>query len=417
MIDLLRQRSFAALWSAGLISALGDWLLAIALPFYVYQHTGSAFAAGLMFMMQTVPALLLGSVAGVFADRWNKRRTMIWADISRAAIVLPLLAVPGSHMVWFVYPIAFAEASVSRFFGPAKNALLPQLVTRERLTTANSLISIGETLPMVVGPSVGGVLLAALGLPSVVLLDSVTYVASAILTALVLLPPSSARVDPGVDARDAASVAAGRWAKTWSEWIAGLRLVSSDRTLSALFVAQALLAMGEGGVNALFVVFVRSVLHAGPVQFGWLATAQGIGGVLGGLIVGHLTGIIPRRLLPVATTALGAVFVAVVSFPQLEVALALFAVGSLPAIAWVVGARTLLQHVVADNYRGRVFAAYGTTQALFFLCGQGLGASLGNSVGAVTVFDAAGLFCGLAALAMALLLPAQASPTASLGPG
>jgi MFS family permease len=93
---VLRRRSFALLWVGGLVSGLGSSALSITLPFYVYTRTGSALAAGAMFVARLGPRLALGSLAGVFADRWDRRRTMIACDLLRAALILLLLAVAGS---------------------------------------------------------------------------------------------------------------------------------------------------------------------------------------------------------------------------------------------------------------------------------------------------------------------------------
>src|SRR5215210_3033764 len=93
MLAVLRQRSFFLLWSGGVLSVIGDFFLFVALPFFVYERTGSALATGAMFIAQTLPRLIFGSVAGVFVDRWDRKKTMVIADLSRALIVLPLLLV------------------------------------------------------------------------------------------------------------------------------------------------------------------------------------------------------------------------------------------------------------------------------------------------------------------------------------
>ena len=93
MFAILRQRNFALLWMGAVISRLGDWLLLIVLPLFVYQRTGSALATGIMFIVETLPGLCFGSLAGVFADRWDRRRTMIVTDLLRALILLPLFLV------------------------------------------------------------------------------------------------------------------------------------------------------------------------------------------------------------------------------------------------------------------------------------------------------------------------------------
>ena len=119
MLQALRQRNFALLWLGQFISITGDWVLGIALPFYVYQVTGSVLASGTMFVAEGIPPLFLGSLAGVFVDRWDRRRTMIAADLGRALVLLLVLAVRSRDRLWLIYPVAFLEATMAQFFNPA----------------------------------------------------------------------------------------------------------------------------------------------------------------------------------------------------------------------------------------------------------------------------------------------------------
>jgi MFS family permease len=144
MFKLLRQRNFGLLWFAGLTSMIGDWVLFIALPIYTYNLTQSSLATGIMFMAGTLPRILLGSVAGVYVDRWDRQRTMVIADLSRAVLLLLLLLVRSAEWIWIIYLVAFLQAIISQFFGPAENALLPQLVDESQLVAANSLNSLNN---------------------------------------------------------------------------------------------------------------------------------------------------------------------------------------------------------------------------------------------------------------------------------
>ena len=115
MLAALRQRNFAFLWFGQVISLIGDWVLFVALPFYVYSLTGSTLATGIMFIVQTIPSIFLGSVAGVFVDRWNRRRTMIIAELAQAISLVPLFVVHSQQWIWIVYIFAFVEATISQF--------------------------------------------------------------------------------------------------------------------------------------------------------------------------------------------------------------------------------------------------------------------------------------------------------------
>src|SRR5438067_684006 len=128
MFALLRRRDFALVWTASLISATGDWVLFIGLPIYVYQLTGSTLATSAMFVAELVPQIALGSVAGVFVDRWDRKRTMVVAHLLLTVAVLPLAFVRSADLVWIAYVVAFTESLLARFLRPAEAAMLPRLV-------------------------------------------------------------------------------------------------------------------------------------------------------------------------------------------------------------------------------------------------------------------------------------------------
>lgn len=161
MFALLRQRNYALLWSSQLISQTGNWALFAALPFFVFQLTGSVLATGIMFFVEVIPPVLLGSVAGVFVDRWDRRWTMIGANIARGLLLLLLLTFRSAEQVWVVYVVALLGSVANLFFGPANDALLPQLVRDDDLVTANSLDALGENVARILGPALGGALLGS----------------------------------------------------------------------------------------------------------------------------------------------------------------------------------------------------------------------------------------------------------------
>ncbi len=185
MLSVLRQRNFALLWCGGLISMTGDWLLLIGLPVYVYALTGSTWVTGSVFTAGFVPEILLGSVAGVFADRWDRRRTMLVSTLLQALTLLPLLAVASRGQLWIVYAVQVVASVLSQFFAPAENALLPRVVgpAPEDLLAANALLSLGTNLARLVGSPLGGIVAALLGLHGIVLLDVASFLVAAALIA------------------------------------------------------------------------------------------------------------------------------------------------------------------------------------------------------------------------------------------
>lgn len=138
-----------------------------------------------MFLARMLPSVLLGSVAGVFVDRWDRRRTMILTNLLMALSMLPLLAVPSTEWVWALYAVAFTESSIAAFFRPAENSLLPRLVGGQDLMVANSLNVLNNNLARLAGPALGGLAAGLLGLGGVALLNVASYLVSAVMVSLI----------------------------------------------------------------------------------------------------------------------------------------------------------------------------------------------------------------------------------------
>lgn len=379
MLATLRQRNFALLWLGGLISLFGDWMLRIALPFYVYDVTGSILATGVMVMVSTVPRVVLGAVAGVFVDRWDRKRTLVIANVLLCLLLLLLLMVRSVEQVWLVFVVAFLEASIAQFIGPAEHALLPHLVPETHLVPANALNALNNNLAMLIGPAIGGMFMASFSLQAVVVLDSLSYLLAAILIWPVSQPPRSVQISDSVAPIPARGLSAV-WITVWREWWDGLQLVKTHRTLAAVFLVTAIVAFGEGIFGVVLIPFLQR-LGGGAQEFGWLATVRGIGGLMGGLIIARIYAVLsPRRLLATSLLFAGLLGVVMVNVPLLPVAMGSLCVWGIPAMGAQVSCQTLLQRSVADGYQGRVFGAYGTTAALLLLSGQAFTIGVANYV-------------------------------------
>jgi MFS family permease len=388
LLSTLRNRNFALLWSGGLISMTGDWMLLVALPIYVYQATGSALATGAMFAAGLVPNVLFGSVARVFVDRWDRKKTLVFGNTLLALSVLPLLVVPQTGWLWVVYAVAFVQSCFGVFNEPAENSLLPALVGDERLVSANSLNATNNNLARLAGPALAGLVVGWFGLVGVVVVDAASYLVSAALVSLISARSAPERPEeaPPADAGGAAAAFSG----VWREWAEGLRLVGTGRVLLTVFVVGAVTGLGEGVFLALFPPFVRVALGGGALELGWLMSAQAVGGVLGGLVVGAAAArLSPPRLLGSGAVLFGLIDLAIFVYPSfvqsIAVGLALFVLVGVPAAGMLAGLQTLLQTSAKDHLRGRVFGALGTTQALLMLAGTLLGGALGDAVGIVPV--------------------------------
>jgi MFS family permease len=257
-------------------------VLWIGLPFYVYEQTGSALASGAMFIASNAPTLLFGSMAGVFVARWDRKWTMVAADILRALVILLMLMGRSPAWLWLICPLLFLQSTIGQFFYPAKSALAPQLVGKHHLLEANRLNALGDDLMGMVRPALGGLLPALIGVTGVIMLDAASFLVSGVLIALIALP--SAPVDEASKVRIAQGQVGG--GAVWEEWLAGLRLVCSNRTVASIFAAMGIAMFGQGIILVLWIVHVRTILSGGPPEYGWVQVAVAAGGLLGAFLLG-----------------------------------------------------------------------------------------------------------------------------------
>jgi MFS family permease len=387
VLRVLRHPDFALAWSGGLISMIGTWALWIALPIQVYELSGSALATSAVVAAVVVPGVLLGSVAGIFVDRWNRRTTLIVTNLLLAASVLPLLLV-GESTLWLGYPVILVSATLSQFSEPAENAFLPRLVPSDDLIAANSLNAWNNNLARLVGPALGGGLYAATGLTGVVLADAASFLAVAVLLAFVR---TSGAVDRTADA------AAAFWSRrrAWHEWREGLGVVAGERAVGVVFAVQAITAVGEGVFGVMFVVWVRDVLEGGAPELGWLQTSQAVGGLLGGFLSVYVgKRLVPERSFGLALVAFGVFDLLLFNYPLfltgVWIGSALMILVGIPTASVYAARTTILQTHVEDAYRGRVFGSLGTTAALLTLVGTGIAGAMGDVLGPIALLNIQG---------------------------
>ena len=179
-IKLLQEnRSFRFIWLGQVVSLLGDWFNSVALLVLVHRLTGSGLMVGGVFIARMLPAFFLGPVAGVVADRLDRKRVMIASDVLRAGVVLLFLLVRDGGDIWLLYGILFLSMSISSFFDPARSAAVPGIVSRKQLLIANALGGATWSVMLAFGSALGGVVVASAGFRMVFLLDSATFLLSA----------------------------------------------------------------------------------------------------------------------------------------------------------------------------------------------------------------------------------------------
>jgi MFS family permease len=412
MLALLRRRDFALLWLGGLVSVTGDWVLRAALPYFVYEQTGSTVATAGMIAAALAPGIVLGSVAGVFVDRWNRKRVLVAGNLLQAGTVALLLLVPHGGWLWIVFAVAAAQSLIGSFTSPAESALLPTLVHDEQLVAANALNVVNNRIGRLLGVPLGATLLAALGLELVVVVDSASFVLAALLVSPIVAPPA-AQVLRAAD-RAVAAAAGSVWAAFWGEWLDGLRLVGRERVLAVVFGVLGLMTFGGTMLDPLTVAWVRDVLGEGPQVYALLLTAHAASGIAGAVLVSRIdVRLAPRLLVGWSSIAAGIALAVRYNVPSVPLALGLSLFVGLTSVASAVGVETLVQRAVRDDYRGRVFGALGATGSLLSLLGALTAGVLAEVVGLVTMLNVASALIALAGIVvLRAFSPAAAAASA-----
>jgi MFS family permease len=389
VIGLLRQRNFALLWFGGLISVAGDWVLYAALPFFVYERTHSTIATAGMIAAELGPSIAVGSIAGVWVDRVDRRRLLAVTNLLQALTVSALLVVAHGGPLWLVYAVAGGQSVLSSFSQPAESALLPSLVAPEVLLAANSLAALNRRVARLVGVPLGGLLLGLLGLTPVVLVDSASFLAAAAMIAAVVLPQR---------------IRTGEPTSFSSEWRAGLSLIRRDRPIAVLFAVLGLMTFGGTMLDPLYVAWVHDSLHRGPQIYALLLTVHSVSGIVGALAVGTWgSRFTPRLMVGWFSFVAGAALIVKFDVPIVELAIALSLIGGATSVISSVAVETLAQSTVPEDFRGRVFAALGASGALFSLAGAVIGGVAAHLIGVTPMLNVAS---GLVILAGAVVLKA-----------
>ncbi|MET9530690.1 MFS transporter [Streptomyces sp. NPDC006649] len=346
---------YYTLLTAYITSSLGNWLYRLALPLLVLKLTGSALSTGAVYAIEYIPFLLLSLPGGVFADRFDRRKMLIFGDLTAAVIAtgLALVVSAGSHALWPIYLTAFLLACVEPVYHPAFQSFLPEIVPADRLGPANSWMQSGDNIMSMIGPAAAGGLVMFLGYETTIYVNAATFIISA---GAILLIRQAAGGGERQPHRKATFVQDIRVA---------LRYVFRRNRVLA---AGSLMFTGTNFaiwlIQANFVFYLTTYRHLSPEVIGVVLAAQGVGAVLGAAVAGRLVQkFAPGRIL-IATTAMAGLGTLLLIPLRSPLAIGvvwglLYALGSINPVAWF----TLRQKIVPRELLGRVVA---TTRMLAF---------------------------------------------------
>jgi MFS family permease len=389
---LRHDRRYRYLWLGQAVSGIGNQITRIALPFQVYVLTGSTLAVAVLAAVQLVPILTFALGAGSLADAVDRRRLLVVTQSGQAAATLGLLLlslVPAPNLL-AILVVAFVAASLSAVDQPARASAVPRLVARERLPAAIALNELNDQTASVVGPAVGGVLIATIGLSGAYAVDVVSF--GAALAALVAIGP----IRPGADAR-----------RPSLEGIReGLRFAIGHRLILSTFVID-LNAMIFGMPTALFPALALDVFRAGPAGVGFLAAAPAFGAVIGALLSGWVSSVHRAGravIVAVAIWGLAILGFGLATF-SFAIALACLAIAGAADSISAVFRNIILQLETPDALRGRVTSIHSMVVTSGPRIGDIEAASVASLVGSQLSVVSGGLLCVAGVVAVARLFP------------
>jgi MFS transporter, DHA3 family, macrolide efflux protein len=378
---MLRQRHLAILWVSQVLSAIGDNLYTIAVLWTAVRVAGGR--AGIVAAAGTVSTLLFGMLGGVYADRWNRRRTMATVDLLRAATVavLPVLAWRGTLQLWHLAAVAVVVSGLGALFDPALQASLPALVAdRQMLQATNGLMDMTRRLARAIGPSLAGVLVAVLSLAHFFTLDAISF----IISALAVLSLGRRFAWQPVRAQTAHG-----FRGIGAEIASAVRVVRAHRALAWALGSNGMSNIAWGAAFTVGAPLLADRVLAGQVgAYGLIVGAYGIGNVLGNIIIGSLT--IHRRvaMLFAGRLVLGGGFFIMALSRDLPVAMLGAAIGGPMGDIVML---TMIQHDLPANQIGKVYSLRLTVSS----AGMALGLVLAGPLYALLPIPAAIAACAL----------------------
>lgn len=337
-------RDFRLFWLSLFISNVGTWMQMTATNWLLYQLTNSPVQLGLNGVFRALPAIVLGLISGTFADRYDRKWLLLWTQVVLALITfgLGMLDYAGHIQPWQIYLFTFISSSVGSFDGPARQALFPSLVPRAVLPNAvalNSLLWKGAAL---LGPTLGGIAISAMGTAGAFFANAVSFFV--VVIALLLMHTSSPAREKQRD--------------FIAETKTGFAYILSQPVILGLTVMEAFASV-FGLDHALLTILASDVFRVGARGFGFLQSARGLGAVIGSSVFIAM-GQRPEqgRILLVSALLYGAGFALFGMAPSFSLALILLAFVGATDTIWAAARSTIMQMRTPEKFRGRVMGVF-----------------------------------------------------------
>ncbi|MFH1847721.1 MAG: MFS transporter [Candidatus Omnitrophota bacterium] len=401
--DLLKEKNFLFLWLGQIISNFGDRLNQMALIALVYHKApGSTYELAKLLLFIVVPVFIIGPVAGAYVDRWNRKHIMVISDISRGILVLliPLILFNFKSLMP-VYLVVFFIFSITRFFLPSKLAIIPSLVSKDKLLIANSLTNTTYMIATIASLALAGVLIKLVGVIGSFFIDSETYFLSAILLSLIKPLDPRDRHSYREDLKLASKALEQALRQSvWNQIKEGIKFIFEYK--KAKFIMGVLFALmaGAGAIFCVSIVYIQEAFGSATADLGFLGVFLGIGLLSGALAYGRFGNRLNKRKVVYASFILGGIGISVFTivlrvFPYYRIIGLLSILVGAAISPVIVSTNTLMHEAIPDQLRGRIFSSQEMVIHLAFLIFMFISAILAEYIGRMWVLIGCGCIFSL----------------------
>jgi MFS family permease len=394
ILRALAHKNYRLFFAGQSISLIGTWMTRIATAWLVYRLTGSALLLGVVGFAGQIPSFLLAPLAGVLVDRWNRQRLLVITQVLAMfqSLALALLTMTGLIKMWHVIVLSVLQGLINSFDMPARQAFVVEMVEkREDLANAIALNSSMVNAARLLGPSIGGVVIAAVGEGWCFMIDAVSYIA--VIASLLAMTITARVIQPTNEANIFQQLREG--------WSYATRFAPIRNVLLLL----ALVSLVGMPYTVLMPVFANDVLHGGPNTLGLLMAASGVGALAGALFLAARKTVLGLgKFIPLMAGAFGAGLIAFSFTRVLWLSLALMVVTGLGFMVQMAVSNTVLQTIVDEDKRGRVMSFYTMAFMGTAPFGSLLAGSVADRIGTPHTLLCGGIGCILGALWFATTL-------------
>lgn len=358
-LTLLKEKDFSRLLTGQFLSALGDKLHYVALGVLIYRLTGSALEVGKMTLATFLPYLLFGLIAGAYVDRWNKKRTMMTADLLRAVFVglIPILI---GYSINLVYLLTFLSTTANLFFSPAKMAVIPAIFTKEKILTATSLAETAENITEILGYALAGVFIMVIPIQKIFYLDSLTFLFSA-----ALIFSMSFSFETQYQAKHKLDMESE--SHIFQDMLEGLAYIRKTKVLAHTLLTYCLALLVFSGFNPLIFVYALDTLKTSTVGLGILEASAAVGITVGSILISFWGNHIDKQKLVLWGYFISGLTIWILGmFPTYPLALMGFFLTGVSNAMFLIPIQSIFQEETSAPMRGRVFSArFALTRVAF----------------------------------------------------